>query len=97
MAACAVIVEFRLKPGAWAQFITIMAEHARLTRAEEPGCKEFAVLHDDNDPERALLVEMFEDRHALELHRAGSRMPAVTAALAPLTLERTRTCATVVT
>ncbi len=95
MAACALIVEFRLKPGAWPAFRAIMADHARLTRTEESGCRQFDVLHDDDDDDRAILVEVYADRGAYEAHRAGPRMAGVNAALAPLTVERKRTMASV--
>ena len=95
MAACALIVEFKLHPGQRDAFQAIMADHAQKTRAEEPGCRQFDVLHDDEDSDRAILVEVYADRGAYEAHRAGPRMAGVNAALAPLTLERTRTLCTV--
>jgi quinol monooxygenase YgiN len=95
MARCALIVEFRLVPGGWSRFIEIMGEHARLTRAEEPGCHQFDVLHADDDADRAILVEVYADRDAYEAHRANPRMPGVNEALAPLTVERNRTICTV--
>ncbi len=91
MPRCALVVEFRLTPGGWPAFHAIMAEHARLTRAEEPGCRQFDVLHDEDDADRALLVEVYADRAAYEAHRANPRMPGVNEALAPLTLDRKRT------
>lgn len=91
MARCALIVDFRLVPGGWAKFIEIMAKHARLTRAEEPGCHQFDVLHDEDDVDHAILVEVYADHAAYEAHRQNPRMPGVNDALAPLTLERKRT------
>ncbi len=95
MAACALIVEFKLHPGQRSAFQAIMADHAKKTLAEEPGCQQFDVLHDDDDADRAVLVEVYADRHAYEAHRAGPRMAGVNAALAPLTLERKRIICTV--
>ena len=94
MARCALIVRFRLTPGGWPAFAAIMAEHARLTRAEEPGCQQFDVLHDEEDSDHAILVEVYADRAAYEAHRANPRMPGVNEALGPLTVERVRTICT---
>ncbi len=96
MPACALIVTFRLHPGQRPAFQAIMADHAAKTRAEEPGCRQFDVLLDDDDSDRVILVEVYADREAYEAHRAGPRMAGVNAALAPLTLERGRTICTVV-
>jgi quinol monooxygenase YgiN len=96
MAACALIVEFRLTAGSRPAFQAIMADHARKTLAEEPGCRQFDVLLDEADADRALLVEVYADRDAYEAHRANPRMAGVNAAVAPMTVERNRTIGTLV-
>ena len=83
-------MEFRLTAGSRPAFQAIMAEHAAKTRAEEPGCRQFDLLLDQDDADRAILVEVYADREAYEAHRAGPRMPGVNAAVAPLTVERKR-------
>lgn len=95
MTACALIVEFRLHPGTWPAFHAILSEHARMTLAEEGGCKRFDVLHDDADPDHAILVEVYADRAAYEAHRSNPRMAGVNEQLAPLTVQRTRSICTV--
>jgi len=94
MPRCALIVEFHLASGGWPSFQRIVAEHARLTRAEEPGCLQFDLLHDEDAADHAILVEIYADRAAYDAHRENPRMPAVNAALAPLTVERKRTICT---
>lgn len=95
MSACALIVEFRLHPGTWPAFHAILSEHARKTLQEEPGCRQFDVLHDDDDPDRAILVEIYADRAAYESHRNNPRMAGVNEKLAPLTVQRTRSICSV--
>ncbi len=93
MARCVLIVTFHPKSGAWDEVNAIMVEHARLTRAEEPGCHQFDVLYpeaDDGgrDQGRIMLVEAYEDREALAAHRRNPRMPAIAAALEALLVGR---------
>lgn len=89
MSRCVLIVTFHPKPGAWDEVNAIMVEHARLTLAEEPGCRQFDVLYPEaadggRDSGRIMLVEMYEDREALAAHRRNPRMPAIGAALEAL-------------
>lgn len=84
MPRCALIVEFDLKPGTRAEAAAIIANHAKLTVAEEPGCQQFDVLQPEEDDGRLLLVEVYDDRAAYEEHRKNPRMPGVNAAMAPL-------------
>ena len=98
MPRCVLVITFHPKPGAWDEVNAILVEHARLTRAEEPGCHQFDVLHPEaadggRDPGRIMLVEMYEDREALAAHRRNPRMPAIGAAMeALLTARETVTC-----
>ena len=93
MPACALIVAFTLKPGSRAAFDAIITDHARKTR-EEPGCRQFDILYPEGEPDRAVLIEVYADRDAYDAHRANPRMAPVNEALAPITLERTRTIGT---
>jgi quinol monooxygenase YgiN len=94
MTACALIVAFTLKPGSHDAFHAIMLPHAQKTLAEEPGCRQFDILYPEEESDRAILIEVYDDRDAYEAHRATPRMAEVNAALAPLTLERVRTIGT---
>ena len=58
-------------------------------------CHQFDVLQDEDDPDHAILVEVYADRAAYEAHRQNPRMAGVNEALAPLTVERTRSICTV--
>lgn len=84
MPACALVVEFDLRPGTKPNFLKVMREHARLTLAEEPGCQRFDVLEPEGEDDRILLYELYVDRAAYETHRQGARMPGVGKAIDPL-------------
>lgn len=67
-----------------AEVIAALPAHVRLTRAE-PGCLQFDVQQDPNDPTRFLVSELFIDRTAFEAHqqRAGtSSWAEITAGMA---------------
>lgn len=96
MARVCIIVDFRIKPGSWAAFDAHIRAHAAATLAEEPGCTAFDVLQplaEDGTPDhgRIMLVEIYADEAAFDIHRHGPRMPGVGAASAPLLDGRTLT------
>lgn len=64
-----VIAEFRVKPHCVEDFLTRMARHAALTRAE-PGCRLFEIAQDTADPAAVLLYERYDDGTAYLAHRA---------------------------
>lgn len=94
MAKVALVVEFRLKPGAHAAFHAIIRDHAAGTRADEPGCERFDVLLPTGadgtpDTSRVLLYEVYADDAAFEAHKANPRLARTRAAYAELIESRT--------
>ena len=87
MARIGIIVDFRIKPGCWAQFDQHIRAHAAATLAEEKGCERFDVLQPmkDGKPDenRIILCEIYTDAAAFDIHRNGARMPGVGAASKP--------------
>lgn len=47
-----------------------LAEAARLSRAE-PGCQRFEVYQSDTEPAKFLLVERWDSKEALDVHRTA--------------------------
>jgi (4S)-4-hydroxy-5-phosphonooxypentane-2,3-dione isomerase len=89
MARICIIVDFRIKPGHWEAFNAHIRTHAAATLAEEPGCLTFDVtqpLTEDGTPDesRIMLVEIYKDQAAFDIHRKGPRMPSVAAGSKPL-------------
>ncbi len=88
MARIALIVEFKLKPGTWDKFNQIIRAHATGTKADEPGCQQFDVLQPvaegGADRSRVMLVEVYQDEAAFEIHTKSQRLVNTRAAYADL-------------
>lgn len=68
MPAYAIIVDFRLKPGAREPFRGLIDENARHSVRDEPGCRRFDVLEPAGEADRILLYEIYDDRAAFDAH-----------------------------
>lgn len=95
MTTMAVIVEFEAHPGKGREVRDLLAEHARRTLSQEPGCLRFEVLEpvdEDGRPmaDRVLVSELYADRIAVKAHEAEPRLAQLRAALAPLLRSRRR-------
>jgi (4S)-4-hydroxy-5-phosphonooxypentane-2,3-dione isomerase len=64
----AVVVTFQLKPGSAAAFHPIIIENAETSVRSEPGCDQFQVLHDEADPDKIVLYEVYADEAAFDAH-----------------------------
>jgi autoinducer 2-degrading protein len=90
MARIAIVVHFRIKPGAWEKFDTLIRDHAARTLKEEPGCERFDVLQPlaaaggDADRSRVMLYEVYRDQAALDAHTRNPRLAVVREAYAAL-------------
>ena len=67
--AFAIIVKFTLKPGMADAFRPLILENAAASVRDEPTCREFQVLNDEQDPEIIFLYEVYENTAAFEAHR----------------------------
>ena len=63
-----VTVNFSVKRNQIEQFKPLMLENARLSLELEPGCKQFDVCFDSNEPRECFLYEVYDDRPAFETH-----------------------------
>ncbi|GJD48244.1 (4S)-4-hydroxy-5-phosphonooxypentane-2,3-dione isomerase [Methylobacterium crusticola] len=66
--AFVVIAEFKLKEGARAAFLELARDDAAHSVADEPGCRQFDVTVAEDDPDRIVLYEVYDDRAAFEAH-----------------------------
>ena len=67
--AFAIIVKFTLKPGMADAFRPLILENATASVRDEPTCRQFQVLNDEQSSEIIFLYEVYEDAAALEAHR----------------------------
>ena len=70
------IVEFEVKPEDTTRFHALIAENARASVANEPGCLQFDVVCAEESPARLELYEVYADRAAFDAH---IKMPHVAA------------------
>ena len=58
------IVEFQVKPECLDKFNQAIAINAKASVAEEPGCRQFDVLHNQDDPNHVVLYEVYDSEAA---------------------------------
>ena len=84
MSRFAIIVDFRLKPGARREFRALIDENARASARDEPGCRRFDVLEPAGEPDRILLYEIYDDRAAFDEHLRSAHYASFDRTSAPL-------------
>jgi autoinducer 2-degrading protein len=84
MTSFAIIVDFRLKPGARAAFRKLVDANARASARREPGCRRFDVLEPGGEVDRILLYEIYDDPAAFDAHLGSPHYAEFDAASAPL-------------
>jgi (4S)-4-hydroxy-5-phosphonooxypentane-2,3-dione isomerase len=62
--------------------------HARTTLEAAPGCRRFDVHEEKGDPTLFLLIEVYDDQAALDLHRDSVHFKAFRAETAAWVVER---------
>jgi autoinducer 2-degrading protein len=62
------IVEFQVKPESLKKFNQLIAVNAKASVAEEPGCRQFDVLHNQDDPCHIVLYEVYDSPAAFQDH-----------------------------
>jgi len=78
-----ITVEFTLRREHVESFMPAMRENARASLAEEPGCLQFDVCVDPEDPARVFLYEVYADAAAFRAHLAAPHFKAFDAAVGP--------------
>jgi (4S)-4-hydroxy-5-phosphonooxypentane-2,3-dione isomerase len=70
-------------------FVRMAQENARNAR-KEPGCRQFDVLADPQDPTRMMLYEVYDDERAFEAHQQTPHFKKYLADAVPLLASRER-------
>ena len=79
-----VTVEFAIKSEHAEGFRPAMLENARASLADEPGCRQFDVCFDTDDPGKCFLYEVYDDRAAFEAHLSMAHFQSFDAHVAPM-------------
>src|SRR5262245_17115401 len=64
----AIVAYLTAKPGKEAEFKEKMTAQARRCLANEPGCLQFDVAQDPNNPARLVMLEVYRDEAAVKAH-----------------------------
>lgn len=83
------IVEFDVKPEHLARFSELIAVNAKASVAEEPGCRQFDVLQDQDNPNRVVLYEVYDSPAAFQDHMGRQHTQTFLAAAKPLINKQT--------
>ena len=78
----ALIVEFRIKPEHVEAFDAAITENARASRETEPGCRQFDVCRDPQDPQLFFLYELYDDDAAIAAHLQSAHFKSMDSAAA---------------
>jgi quinol monooxygenase YgiN len=78
------VVEFEVKPEEVERFLPLIAENARASVRDEPGCLQFDVTRSEETPNHIVLYEVYKDRAAFEAHAKTPHFAAFFAAAKPM-------------
>jgi (4S)-4-hydroxy-5-phosphonooxypentane-2,3-dione isomerase len=68
MANFALIAELQVKPESIEKFVPLILANAQASVAKEPGCLQFDVTQQADDPTKFALYEVYADAAAFEAH-----------------------------
>ena len=85
----ALIVEFRIHPPHIEAFAAAIADNARASRETEPGCRQFDVCRDPEDPALFFLYELYDDAAAIAAHLQAPHFRQMDALTAPWVASKT--------
>jgi len=90
MSAFTLIVNLKIKLGQVDQFMKMALENAAASRTTEPGCRQFDVLADPEDPTKIAFYEVYDNKQAFESHLETAHFKKYFEHAVPLLAERTR-------
>lgn len=64
----AVTVLFQIKEGQMDAFMPLMIDNAQTSLKTEPGCRQFDVCADPDQPQEIFLYEIYDDEAAFKVH-----------------------------
>jgi quinol monooxygenase YgiN len=79
------VISMQAKPGKGAELLRVMEERCREVR-KEPGCEQFEAFQSGAESDRLVLLELWADQAALDVHASRPPNPAM-AAMADLRAE----------
>ena len=83
-----IVVELEIKPTELDNFRAAVKENAAAWVREEPGCLEFNVVFDKDNPTHALVFEVYENAEAVAAHQTTARFKKYRAEAAKMVKSR---------
>ena len=84
----AIVAYLTAKPGKEAEFQEKMTAQARRCLAKEPGCLQFDVAQDPNNPARLVMLEVYQDEAAVKAHQESQHFKDFRPVIGELVAER---------
>ena len=84
------VVNLEIKPGDIDRFMAMALENAKASRETEPGCRQFDVLADPEDPTKIAFYEIYDNKQAFESHLETAHFKKYFEHAVPLLSERER-------
>lgn len=86
--ALVIIAEFEVKPDSLDRFLELGEADARHSVADEPGCRQFTVTVEREQPNRVVLFEVYDDDAAFEAHLKTPHLQAFRTGIEELVVSR---------
>ena len=83
-----IIAEFEVKPDKLEQFLDLARTDASHSVEREPGCRQFDVTLDREQPNRVVLYEIYDDEAAFDAHLKTPHLAAFRAGIESLIVSR---------
>ena len=91
MSGFALIVHLKAKREELDRFMEMALENAAASRSTEPGCRQFDVLSDPEDPAKIAFYEVYDNKDAFEAHLQTAHFKKYFENAVPLLAARERT------
>ena len=88
MGAFVLMVHLQAKPEQREKFMDMALENAAAARSTEPGCQQFDVVVDPEDPNRIAFYEVYDSKAAFETHRETAHFKKYLENAVPLLVSR---------
>lgn len=83
-----VTVRFQAHPDKVEQFRELLTGHARSSREDEPGCRQFDFCVSQSDPTTFFVYEVYDDAAAFEAHKHSPHSARTRAVIDDLLVDR---------
>ncbi len=90
MSGFALIVRLQVEPEHLERFMEMALQNASATRSTEPGCRQFDVLIDKEEPTRIAFYEVYDSEAAFEAHQKTDHFQTYLKNAVPLLASRER-------